>query len=126
MQLTGNNQIRTIVALQFGAALIIGMALLVFGKTVALSGLIGGLIAALANGFFARRSFARYRAQDPGKIASRMFGAEIQKLILTGLMFALTIVTIKPLSIGILLGCYLCVQVAVPVIVLVLKDRQHS
>ncbi|MCM8857614.1 MAG: ATP synthase subunit I [Candidatus Thiodiazotropha sp.] len=126
MQLTGNNQIRTIVALQFGAALTIGMVLLVFGKTIALSGFVGGLIAALANGFFAHRSFAHYRAQDPGKIAGRMFGAEIQKLILTGLMFGLTIVTIKPLSIGVLLGCYLCVQVVVPLIVLVFQDRQHS
>ncbi|MEW8506686.1 MAG: ATP synthase subunit I [Candidatus Thiodiazotropha sp.] len=126
MQLTGNNQIRTIVALQFGAALGVGLVLLGFGKTYALSGLLGGLIAAAANGFFAYRSFTHYRAQDPQKIAGRMFGAEIQKLIVTGLMFGLTIVSISPLSIGALLGCYLFVQVAVPLIVLVFQDRQHS
>ncbi|MBT3046658.1 MAG: ATP synthase subunit I [Candidatus Thiodiazotropha sp.] len=126
MQLAGNSQIRTIVALQFGAALSVGLVLLAFGKTVAYSGFIGGLIAAAANGFFAYRSFTHYRAQDPQKIAGRMFGAEIQKLIVTGLMFGLTIVTISPLSIGALLGCYLLVQVAVPLIVLVFQDRQHS
>ena len=126
MQLTGNSQIRTIVALQLGAAMMIGLTLLAFGKTIALSGVIGGLIAAVANGFFAHRSFTRYRAQDPQKIAGRMFGAEIQKLVITGLMFGLTIVTITPLSIGALLGCYLFVQVAVPLIVLVIEDRQHS
>jgi ATP synthase protein I len=126
MQLTGNSQIRTIVALQFGAALMIGLILLAFGKTIALSGVIGGLIAAVANGYFAHRSFTRYRAQDPQKIAGRMFGAEIQKLIITGVMFGLTIVTISPLSVGALLGCYLFVQVAVPLIVLVIEDRQHS
>lgn len=126
MQLTGNSQIRTIVTLQFGAALMIGLALLFFGKTSAYSGFIGGLIAAAANGFFAFRSFTHYRAQDPQKIAGRMFGAEIQKLIITGLMFGLTIVTISPLSIGALLGCYLFVQVAVPLIVLVIEDRQNS
>ena len=126
MQLTGNSQIRTIVVLQFGASLIIGLVLLVFGKTIALSGLVGGLIAAVANGFFAHRSFAHYRAQEPGKIAGRMFGAEIQKLVLTGLLFGLTIVTFKSVSIGILLGCYLCIQVVVPLIVLVFQDRQHS
>ncbi|MES9944908.1 ATP synthase subunit I [Candidatus Thiodiazotropha sp. CDECU1] len=126
MQLTGNSQIRTIVTLQFGVALMIGLALLFFGKTYAYSGFIGGLIAAAANGFFALKSFTRYRAQDPQKIAGRMFGAEIQKLIITGLMFGLTIVTISPLSIGALLGCYLFVQVAVPLIVLVIEDRQHS
>jgi ATP synthase protein I len=126
MQLTGNNQIRTIIALQFGAAVTIGLILLAFGKTVALSGVVGGLIAATANGFFAYRSFTHYRAEEPQKIAGRMFGAEIQKLIITGLMFGLTIVTITPLSIGALLGCYLLVQVVVPLIVLVIKDRQHS
>ncbi|MES9924442.1 MAG: ATP synthase subunit I [Candidatus Thiodiazotropha endolucinida] len=126
MQLTGNSQIRTIVALQFGAAAVVGLILLAFGKTFALSGFIGGLIAAVANGYFAYRSFTHYRAQDPQKIAGRMFGAEIQKLIITGLMFGLTIVTITPLSIGALLGSYLFVQVAVPLIVLVIEDRQHS
>ncbi|MES9986596.1 MAG: ATP synthase subunit I [Candidatus Thiodiazotropha endolucinida] len=126
MQLTGNSQIRTIVALQLGAAAVVGLVLLAFGKTFALSGFIGGLIAAVANGYFAYRSFTHYRAQDPQKIAGRMFGAEIQKLIITGLMFGLTIVTITPLSIGALLGSYLFVQVAVPLIVLVIEDRQHS
>ncbi|MES9992589.1 MAG: ATP synthase subunit I [Candidatus Thiodiazotropha sp.] len=126
MQLTGNSQIRTIVVLQFGAALSVGLVLLAFGKTVALSGFLGGLIAAAANGFFAYRSFTHYRAQDPQKIAGRMFGAEIQKLIVTGLMFGLTIVTISSLSIGALLGCYLFVQVAVPLVVLIFQDRQHS
>ncbi|MET0069464.1 MAG: ATP synthase subunit I [Candidatus Thiodiazotropha sp.] len=126
MQLAGNSQIRTIIALQFGAALSVGLVLLAFGKIVAYSGFIGGLIAAAANGFFAYRSFTHYRAQDPQRIAGRMFGAEIQKLIVTGLMFGLTIVTISPLSIGALLGCYLLVQVAVPLIVLVFQDRQHS
>ncbi|MET0003644.1 MAG: ATP synthase subunit I [Candidatus Thiodiazotropha sp.] len=126
MQLTGNSQILTIVALQLGAAVVVGLILLAFGKTFALSGFIGGLIAAVANGYFAHRSFTHYRAQDPQKIAGRMFGAEIQKLIITGLMFGLTIVTITPLSIGALLGSYLFVQVAVPLIVLVIEDRQHS
>lgn len=126
MQLTGNSQIRTIVALQLGAAVVVGLILLAFGKTLALSGFFGGLIAAVANGYFAHRSFTHYRAQDPQKIAGRMFGAEIQKLIITGLMFGLTIVTITPLSIGALLGSYLFVQVAVPLIVLVIEDRQHS
>ncbi|MCU7942131.1 ATP synthase subunit I [Candidatus Thiodiazotropha sp. LNASS1] len=126
MQLTGNSQIRTIVALQLGAAVVVGLILLAFGKTFALSGFIGGLIAAVANGYFAHRSFTHYRAQDPQKIAGRMFGAEIQKLIITGLMFGLAIVTITPLSIGALLGSYLFVQVAVPLIVLVIEDRQHS
>ncbi|MES9833460.1 MAG: ATP synthase subunit I [Candidatus Thiodiazotropha sp. LLP2] len=126
MQLTGNSQIRTIVVLQFGAAAIIGLGLLFFGKIIALSGFIGAFIAAIANGYFALRSFAHYRAQEPEKIAGRMFGAEIQKMIMTGLLFGLTIVTFESVNIGLLLVCYLLVQVAVPVIVLIFRDRQLS
>ncbi len=124
MQLTGNSQIRTIIVLQFGASIVIGLSLLAFGKSIALSGLTGGLIAASANGLFAYRSFRRYRAQEPGRIVGQMFGAEIQKLILTGFLFWLTIVTIESVSIGVLLGVYLVIQVAIPLIVLVFRDRQ--
>jgi len=126
MQLTGNSQIRTIVALQLGGALAIGLLSLLIGKVEALSALSGGLIAALGNGFFALRAFGRYRAEEPGRIAARMFGAEIQKLILTGLMFVLAIMSITPLSIGALLGGYLIVQVVVPLVVTLIQDRQQS
>jgi len=126
MQLTGNNQIRTLVLFQLGAGPAIGLLLLVFGGTAALSGFVGGMIAALANGYAAFRSFAPYRAQEPGRVAQRMLGAEIQKLLLTGLMFALAIVTITPLSIGALLGGYLFVQLVVPLVVVFFQDRQQS
>jgi ATP synthase protein I len=126
MQLTGNSQIRSLVQFQIGAGLAIGLLLLLLGKFVALSGLTGGMIAALANGYFASRSFAHYRAQEPGRVAQRMLGAEIQKILLTGLMFALAIVYITPLSIGALLGSYLFVQVVVPLVVVFFQDRQQS
>ena len=126
MQLTGNSQIRTVVLLQIGAGLSIGLVLLVFGKAIALSGFLGGMISALANGYFAHRTFAHYRAQEPEQIARRMLGAEIQKLLLSGLMFVLAIVYITPLSIGVLLGSYLFVQVVVPLIVVFFQDRQQS
>jgi F0F1-type ATP synthase assembly protein I len=125
MQLTGNSQIRTIVVLQLGVSLILGIVLLAFGKTIAWSGLLGGLIAAFGNGFFAYRSFVHYRAQEPNKIVARMYGAEIQKWIMTGLLFGLTIVIFRSVSIGVLLGCYLFVQVAVPMAVL-LFNRQDK
>jgi ATP synthase protein I len=126
MQLTGNSQIRTVVLLQFGAGLAIGLLLVMFGKAVAWSGLLGGLIAALANAYFAYRSFAHYRAQEPERIAQRMLGAEIQKLLLTGLMFGLAIAYITPLSIGVLLGSYLFVQLVVPLVVVFFQDLKKS
>ena len=125
MQLTGNSQIRTVVALQLGGALAVGLLSLLFGGTEAYSALAGGLIAALANGFFALRAFGRYRAEEPGRIAARLFGAEIQKLILTGLMFVLVIMGIHPLNIGAMLGSYLFIQVAVPLIVTLIQDRRQ-
>ena len=126
MQLTGNSQIRTIVVLQFGATAVLGLGLLFFGSVAALSGFIGAAIAAVANSYFAYRSFVHYRAQEPEKVAGRMFGAEIQKMIMTGFLFGLTIVTFKSVNIGLLLACYLIVQVAVPLIVLIIRDRQIS
>lgn len=126
MQLTGNSQIRTLVLFQIGAGLAIGLLLLAFGRSVALSGFAGGMIAGLANGYFAARTFVRYRAQEPERVAQRMLGAEIQKLLLTGLMFGIAIVTIDPLSIGVLLGSYLFVQLAVPLLVVFFQDRQQS
>ncbi|MBV2121324.1 MAG: ATP synthase subunit I [Candidatus Thiodiazotropha sp. (ex Ctena orbiculata)] len=126
MQLTGNSQIRTIVVLQIGASLILGLGLLFFGENAALSGFIGAFIGATANGYFAFRSFVHYRAQEPEKIAGRLFGAEIQKMVMTGILFGLTIVSFDSVNIGLLLGCYLIVQVAVPLIVLIYQDRQHS
>ena len=126
MQLTGNSQIRTIIAFQIGTALGLSLLLLLFGKTQAWSGFVGGMIAALANGYFALRAFAHYRAQEPERIARRMLGAEIQKLLLTGLMFVIAIRFITPLSMGALLGCYLIVQVVVPLVVTLIHDRQHA
>jgi ATP synthase protein I len=126
MQLTGNSQIRALVALQFGAALGIGLLLLLSGRAAAWSGAIGGLIAALANGYFAFRTFSRYRAQNPERLAGRLLGAEVQKLILTGMMFVLAIVYVTPLSIGALLGSYLVVQMVVPLVVTLIYDRKQS
>ncbi len=126
MQLTGNSQIRTIVAYQFLAALGLGLLLLMIGMTQAWSGFSGGMIAALANGYFAWRTFAHYRAQEPERIARRMLGAEIQKLLLTGLMFVVAIRFITPLSMGALLGGYLTVQVVIPLAVTLIHDRQHA
>jgi ATP synthase protein I len=126
MQLTGNKQIRTIVALQFGAALALGLLLLVIGVAAAWSALLGGLIAALANGYFAYRTFVHYRAQETEQMARQILGAEIQKILLTGLMFLLAIVYISPLNIGLLLGSYLIVQLLVPLVVTLYIDRQQS
>jgi len=126
MQLTENKQIHTILAFQLVTGLAVGLLLLVFGKSVAFSGLMGGMIAALSSGYLAIRSLGHYRAQEPERVAGRMLRAEIQKLVLIGLMFLIVIVYIKPSNFGILLGSYLIVQMGVPLVVTFIKDRQQS
>jgi ATP synthase protein I len=126
MQLTGNSQIRHIISAQFGFAIMVALALLLFNQLYAWSGLIGGLISASINGLTARKVFVPYRAQDPGDVLARLYGAEFRKLFMTGVLFALVLALVEPLSVGALLGSYLFVQVAVPVIVFLFEDRLKS
>ena len=112
---------RTILA-QLAMTLIAALFLqLVAGKVFAYSGLAGGMIATLANALFAFRIFVRYTAQEPGKLLARFYGAEILKLVLTGLLFAGVILWIKPLSVGALFGVFLLVQMA-PMVIVQLLD----
>ena len=123
MQLTGNSQIRHIISAQFGFAILVALALLLFNQLYAWSGLIGGLISASINGLTARKVFVPYRAQDPSAVLARLYGAEFRKLFLTGASFALVLILVEPISVGALLGSYLFVQVAVPIIVFLFEDR---
>jgi ATP synthase protein I len=123
MQLAGNSQIRHVISAQFGVAVIIALALLFVDQRYAWSGLIGGLIPAIINGLTARKVFVPYQAQNPGEVLARLYSAEFTKLIFTGVAFALALTLIETLSIAALLGTYLFVQLAVPIIVFLFEDR---
>ncbi|MCW8883335.1 MAG: ATP synthase subunit I [Sedimenticola sp.] len=112
---------RTILA-QFVITLTTALLLLVaVGGVFAYSGLAGGMIATLANALFAHRVFVRYTAQQPGKLLARFYGAEILKLVLTGLLFAGVILWIKPLSVGALFGVFLLIQL-MPIVIVQFLD----
>ena len=98
----------------------ISVLVLPIGWVYTYSALVGGLIATLTNGYFARRIFRPYRAQEPGKLVSSFYGAEFKKLLLTSLMFAGAILWIDPLSIGAFFGGYLIIQL-VPAVVSVVS-----
>jgi ATP synthase protein I len=104
-----------VVLAQSAVTLGVSFLLLLLDWVHAYSGLIGGGIATLGNALFAHRVFVRYQAQEPGRLLARFYGAEIQKLILTGLLFAAAVVWIKPLSLGALFGMFLFVQM-VPIL----------
>jgi len=116
MNLASARQAWQLVFFQLIVSLIASLILIFPGWVHAWSGLVGGLIATVANAFFALRLFTRYRAQEPGVLLRRFYGAEFQKLLLTGLLFAAAIHWVKPLSAGALFGVFLLVQMA-PVLI---------
>ncbi len=113
---SGAVQAKKIVLSQLGATAAISVLVLPIGWVYTSSVLLGGLIAALANGYFATRIFRPYRAQKPEKLVFSFYGAEIKKLSLTGLMFVGAILWVDPLSIGALFAGYLIIQL-VPAVV---------
>ncbi len=117
---SGAVQAKKIVLSQLGATAALSVLVLPFGWVYTTSVSLGGLIAALANGYFATRIFRPYRAQRPEKLLFSFYGAEIKKLLLTGLMFLGAIFWIDPLSIGALFGGYLIIQL-VPALVSVVS-----
>jgi ATP synthase protein I len=122
MHLADKRQAYRTILVQLVATLTAALLLLVVaGGVFAYSGLAGGVIATLAIALFAYRIFVRYTAQEPGKLLARFYGAEILKLVLTGLLFAGVILWIKPLSVGALFGVFLLVQM-MPIVIIQLLD----
>jgi len=110
MQYPDAGRVRQALLYQVIATAILPLPALGAGTGMALSVLIGGGTAALANALFAFGVFGRYRAQDPGRLAARMYAAEILKLVLTIGLFAAAFILVKPLSPAALLGAFLVVH----------------
>ncbi len=123
MQLTGNSQIRHVIWAQYGFTVVIALGLSFIDESYAWSGLLGGLVSASVNSLIALKVFVPYRAQNPTEVLGRMLSSEVYKLLLTGILFAVVILVVHPLSVGSLLGTYLFIQVAVPIIALLTEDR---
>ncbi len=107
MENTSNRQIHQFVLIQLGSTLAISVTLLVIDAVYFWSALAGGLIATLANAYFAWKINARKQNMKPEQILASYYAAEVGKIILTVMMFAGAIVLIKPLSIVTLLGVYM-------------------
>ncbi len=98
------------VKVQVAFTLLFSAILMLVGVVVAYSAVIGGLIAAVANAFFAKRVFVDYRAQSPGLLLAQIYSAEIAKLVLVGVLFAAAIAWIEPLSAGTLFCVFIVVH----------------
>lgn len=82
-----------------------------FGTMALVSVAIGGGVCLLANWTFALQVFRQYRAQRPGDLVMRMYGAEIVKIIVILGLFSVAFATLKDLNLPALLGTYFAVQV---------------
>ncbi|HHH38603.1 MAG TPA: F0F1 ATP synthase assembly protein I [Sedimenticola sp.] len=122
MHLADRRRAGRIIIAQLLATLVAALLLLAAGRVYALSALAGGTIATLANGWFALRVFAGYRAQRPERLLGRFYGAELQKLLLVAVLFAGVMLWLRPLSAAALFGTFMLVQL-VPVLVSQLMDR---
>jgi len=81
----------------------------VFSGPIAISVVAGGLIASLANGYFAWKVFAKQREVESAQILKTYYGAEVGKIILTVMLFVFVFNTVKPLNVIALMGAYLLI-----------------
>ncbi len=117
-----------LVLVQLAVTLLAAALLVVFsgsGWVLAYSALTGGLIATLANGWFALKVFGRKRAgrnPDPVVLLRSLYWGEINKLIFTGAMFVAAFVLLKPVSGAALIAVYFLVHMTPFVASLFTKD----
>jgi ATP synthase protein I len=104
-------QAKRVLIAQLVLTLILTVAALPFGAFVAVSVLIGAAVCFLASSIFAFWVFRQYRAQEPGSLVMRFYGAEIVKLFLVLGLFVIAFTTIKNLNVPALLMAYFAVQV---------------
>lgn len=78
-------------------------------RDAATSVIAGGLIASLANGYFAWKVFARQRETESAQILSTYYRAEVGKIVLTVMLFVFAISVIKPLNVIALMIAYLLI-----------------
>jgi len=103
----GTSQVRRILVMQLLIAALGSLVGLFFGGVYAGSALLGGLIATLANAYFAWKVFAKQKETTPEQILATYYGAEVGKIILTVMLFTAAIVMVKPLSMATLIVAYI-------------------
>lgn len=111
MRQTDVQQAKRVLVIQLITTLAFAAVMLVFGKHSALSAVIGGTICTMANGVFALRALRSYRAQQPGLIVMRFYGAELLKIGLVLILFVAVYKFYSGLILPALLGAYFVVQV---------------
>ncbi len=103
-------QVFQFIIVQVLLTLVLSAALLFFDRVVAYSSLMGGLIATLANAWFAVKVFRVKSIVTAEALLSTMYIGETFKLVFTGAMFVMAFVLVTPISIVALLLTYLFIH----------------
>jgi ATP synthase protein I len=103
-------QVLRFITAQLFATLVLSIMLLIFDRVVAYSSLAGGLIATLANAWFALKVFRVKSTVVAETLLSTFYVGEIYKFVFTGAMFIVAFVLIKPISVVALLVTYFLIH----------------
>ena len=106
---TSTTQIKKIVLIQFVTSFMAGAAGWLFTQPIGISILAGGLIASLANGYFAWKVFAKQQETENAKILTTFYGAEVGKIILTVMLFVFVFKAVEQLNVIALMSAYLLI-----------------
>ena len=92
------------------------------GWVDAYSGLTGGMIATLANGWFALKVFHHKRDGDAVMMLRSFYWGEINKILFTGAMFIAAFILIRPVNGAALIAVYFLVHMTPFIASMFIKD----
>lgn len=101
---------------QLGATIVLFAVSFIFDFTIAYSSLTGGLIATMANAWFALKVFRSKPTIKPEVLLTTFYVGEIYKFVFTGAMFVMAFVMIKPINVVALLVTYFLIHLTPAVI----------
>ena len=90
--------IKVIVAQLVWTVSLLLACLLIFGVAVGYSALLGGLISALPNSYFALHAFKFQGARNADKVVKSFIRGELGKIVFTGVLFALSFTLVTSLD----------------------------
>jgi len=97
-----------------------GLLALFFSQALAIAVIAGGMIASIANAYFAWKVFVKSKSAaneaQPTQILSSYYGAEVGKIILTVMLFVTAFSAIKQLNVIALMCAYLFITM-IPMLV---------
>ena len=126
MQTLSKKQAYGLVLLQLAVTFLLSAVLLAYsydsGLVTTYSGFVGGMIATLANGWFALKVYNLRRTDDPVIMLRSFYWGEINKIIFTGAMFVAAFVLIEPVNGFALIAAYFLVHMTPFVVSMFIKD----